>query len=206
VSALLARWVALLASLDRTGPEVTGLGSDLLRRWQEPQRHYHTLSHLGALLDLLPADPASLPLAVWFHDAIYDPRAADNEEASAALARESLPRLTLDAGLIAEVSRLVLLTKQHTTAADDTAGQLLLDADLSILGAPEPDYDAYADAIRREYTWVEESAYRAGRAAVLRKFLERAHLYQTDRFRRTHEAPARRNLQREIARLEGTTA
>jgi predicted metal-dependent HD superfamily phosphohydrolase len=192
--ALLRRWLALLPSGDSAG-------RDLLRRWSEPQRHYHTLTHLRTLLDLLDGESPALLLAVWFHDAIYDPRAGDNEEASATLARASLPALGIDAATTAEVNRLVLLTKQHTTTPDDRAGQLLLDADLSILGSPEAEYDAYAAAIRREYAWVAESAYRTGRAAVLRTFLSRPHLYQTDRFRRSHEEQARRNLTREIAAL-----
>jgi predicted metal-dependent HD superfamily phosphohydrolase len=197
VSDLLARWRTLFPAGD-----ADSVGLDLLRRWQEPQRHYHTLTHLRALLDLLPDAPRSLQLAIWFHDAVYDPRASVNEEASSELARAALASLGMEPDEIAEVVRLILLTKKHTTVADDDLGRLLLDADLSILGAADSDYDAYAAAIRREYAWVEEGAYRQGRAGVLRQFLARDHIYQTERFRHSHEQQARRNLEREVASLD----
>lgn len=191
---LLRRWLALV-------PGGADAGRDLLRRWSEPQRQYHTRAHLRSLLDLLAGETPTLLLAVWFHDAIYDPRAADNEEASAALARTVLTAHGVNEAVVAEVVRLVLLTKTHATTPDDTAGQLLLDADLSILGAAEEEYDAYAAAIRREYAHVEDEAYRVGRAAVLGRFLARTSIYQTERFRRTHEEAARRNLTREGEQL-----
>ncbi len=198
---LLSRWHATLAALQRTGPLVEELGRDLLHRWDEPQRHYHTLAHLRTLLDLVSGAAATVVLAVWFHDAIYDPRSSQNEAESAQLAREQLARLTLDPDQIDEVVRLVLLTRTHTTSPDDEAGQLLLDADLAILGEKSETYDAYAAAIRREYDWVTESAYRQGRAEVLTRFLEREHLYFTERFRASHEERARANLLRELAAL-----
>jgi len=193
------RWRALLADLGRDDPEA--VGDDLLRRWDEPHRHYHTSAHLGAMLALVADAGPAVRLAVWFHDAVYDPRSDRNEEDSAALAREALGRLGLAADLVAEVSRLVLLTKSHATTPGDDAGRLLLDADLAVLGTPPDEYDAYAAAIRREYAWVEEAAYRAGRAAVLERFLQREWIFQTERFRAGREGPARDNLAREIAAL-----
>jgi predicted metal-dependent HD superfamily phosphohydrolase len=73
--------------------------------------------------------------------------------------------------------------------------------DLSILGAPQAEFDAYETAVRREYGWVEETAWRAGRSAVLEKFVARPHIFHTDAFRQRFEAQARKNLEGSLAAL-----
>jgi predicted metal-dependent HD superfamily phosphohydrolase len=146
-----------------------------------------------------PPGPA-LALAVWFHDAVYDPRAADNEEQSAAVAQRLLAPWVAPP-VLAETARLILLTKRHETTPEDGPGHILLDADLAILGAGPAEYDCYAEAIRREYAWVPEADYRAGRKRVLERFLLRPRLYYTDRMRARAEAPARENLHGEVGRL-----
>jgi predicted metal-dependent HD superfamily phosphohydrolase len=148
---------------------------------------------------LQPQRSLEVDLAVWFHDAVYDPRSQDNEEASARLARQELSQLHVSPETIEETCRLILLTRSHE--ADDPSGRLLLDADLAILGEPEPIYTAYAAAIRQEYAWVPDDRYRQGRADVLRRFLARAHIYHTPLMRASHEASARRNLGGEIQGL-----
>jgi predicted metal-dependent HD superfamily phosphohydrolase len=206
---LQARWSRLLASLGATAEECRCNFADLAARYTSAGRHYHTLDHVAAVLrtlEELGADVAREPalfLAAWFHDAVYDTRAHDNEERSALLAADSLRPLRLPEPLLAETARLVLLTKTHQAAADDHSGHLLLDADLAILGAEVAEYDAYARAIRREYDWVPEEAYRPGRRRVLETFLGRPRIYFTPLFAACKEERARHNLRREIAALEG---
>src|SRR5262249_6655943 len=131
--------------------------ADLAAAYSRPERHYHNLDHLAAVLSTVEElreharHPDAVALAAWFHDAVYDPRAADNEERSAVLADAvcstwGLPRETVDL-----VARLVRLTKSHDAPDDDVDGFVLLDADLAILGAPDDEYDRYARAIRQEY-------------------------------------------------------
>jgi predicted metal-dependent HD superfamily phosphohydrolase len=182
------------------------LFGDVARRYGEPARHYHTLDHVRSVLDTarsLTGTALSTPLllAVWLHDVIYEPRAADNEERSADYARRAAEQMGLSREVAEETARLILLTKTHQTIADDRDGQALLDADLAILGEDEETYDTYAAAIRREYDWVSEPDYRAGRRRVLERFLARPHIYQTSWMRQHHEGSARANLAREIARL-----
>ncbi|MCS7068529.1 MAG: hypothetical protein N2Z75_04940 [Meiothermus sp.] len=199
---LLARWQALLASLG-TDPEAHfPLLERLLTHHSEPHRRYHNLAHLDTLLRLLPAKP-HLEFAVWFHDAIYDPTRADNEEQSARLAQESLPRLGAAPELVERVTRIILATQNHRTDDPDTA--LFLDADLAILGAEPQTYQAYARAIRQEYAWVPESLFRERRAQVLQGFLSRARIYQSDAFAHL-EQPARDNLQQELQTLAQQTS
>jgi predicted metal-dependent HD superfamily phosphohydrolase len=209
LAALEARWTQLTSEVGATAEECRTVFGDLTARYSSAGRHYHTLDHIAAVLRTLSAlgadqtrDPA-LFLAAWFHDAVYDSRASDNEEQSAALASTTLTTWRLPKALIEETCRLILLTKTHLTAADDASGRRLLDADLAILAAEKAEYDAYASAIRREYAWVPEEAYRAGRRQVLERFLARPRLYWTKALHEGSEPQARRNLRREITGLGG---
>ncbi len=203
------RWSRLLAGLGAGSEECRRAFADLAARYASAGRHYHTLDHVDAMLRTLAdlgADEIREPalfLAAWFHDAVYDSRAQDNEEQSAVLAVSSLRPLRLPEALLAETARLILLTKTHQAAPADTAGHLLLDADLAVLGAEEAEYDAYARAIRREYDWVPEEAYRPGRREVLETFLGRPRIYFTPVLAARREEKARNNLRREIAALGG---
>lgn len=198
---LLDRWIAL------AGAETRRLGAELVARYGEPHRRYHTREHLAAVLDLVEewagaaADADAVRLAAWFHDAVYDPERGDNEERSARLARRMLADTDLAAERAEEVARLVLLTKTHVPAADDANGQVLCDADLSILGSGPSGYAAYAAAVREEYSFVPDDVFAAGRAEVLSERLELPSLYSTPMARDRFEAAARRNLETELTLL-----
>lgn len=207
------RWCAAVAC-DPTGADHTGARAafdDLLARYAEPHRHYHTIEHLGEVLALLeevvdevrPPHADAVRLAAWFHDAVYDPRARDNEAASAQLARRVLGGIGLPATTVDEVARLVELTADHVADRSDLDAAILLDADLSILGSPADRYDRYARDIRAEYAHVAGDDYRRGRLAVLEGFLARDHLYLTDAVHRDLDERARANLRREITALGG---
>lgn len=187
-----------------------GLHAGLLAAWGEAHRAYHTLDHLEgclAVFDALQGEaerPAEIALALWFHDAIYDTKAADNERRSADWAADALREAGADDALIHRVDALVMATAH---GADATGGRspdeaLLVDVDLWILGADDAAYDTYAAQVRREYGWVPEEAFTAGRAKVLRGFLQRPRIYATERVHGAREAQARRNLARELAALE----
>jgi predicted metal-dependent HD superfamily phosphohydrolase len=176
--------------------------------YAEPHRRYHTRRHieqclslLDARRDLAPAERRLLAWAIWWHDAVYDPRAGDNEARSAEKARRELPPLGASPAEVEEVVRLILLTAGHEVAADDRLGAILVSIDLAILGAEEAEYDAYAAAVRAEYGFVPEEAWRAGRASVLQRFAQAPVIYSDPELRRSREAQARRNLARELATL-----
>jgi predicted metal-dependent HD superfamily phosphohydrolase len=201
---LAARWRAAVPSADPAAADAAL--ADLRARYGEPHRRYHTLAHVAAVLaalDGLPGagSPAAV-LAAWYHDAIYDPTAPGNEAASAELARAVLPGLGVDAATVAETARLVELTAKHAVAPGDDAGAAVVDADLSILGAPADVYDRYTDAVRAEYGHVPDERWRPGRAAVLATFAERPVLFHTAVGRERWEAAARANLARELAALQ----
>ncbi|WP_042412902.1 HD domain-containing protein [Streptacidiphilus anmyonensis] len=200
---LLTRWTALFAA-----PEAEPYGAQLLRRWSEPQRKYHTLRHLAATLQVVDrlaghADDADLVrLAAWFHDAIYAPDRSENEERSARLAEKVLPELGVSDEAIAEVARLVRLTATHDPAPGDRNGEVLCDADLAILGAPPQVYAGYTAAVRAEYAFVPEEDFRTGRAAILEQLLaKKPSLYRTQPAQATFGPRAEANLRSELARL-----
>jgi len=139
-------------------------------------------------------------LAAWFHDAVCDPRRPDNEERSAGLARTALSPLGLGTATVAEVCRLVMVTKTHRYDAADADAALLCDADLSILAAPPPAYVGYVNAIRAEYAHVPDSEFRVGRADVLTSLLARDRLFGTTGLVAL-EQPARDNMRAELALL-----
>jgi predicted metal-dependent HD superfamily phosphohydrolase len=192
------------------GVPAPSVATDLLARWAQPHRHYHNLDHLTAVLDIVDAhaefadDIAVVRLALFAHDAIYDPRATDNEEASAQLSAQLLARCSVPAPAIAEIQRLVRLTAGHYVASDDRNGALLADADLAVLARPWPAYAAYADAIRAEYAHVPDDLFRTGRARVLSGLLALPSLYRVPALRDRWEEPARANIARELALLRAS--
>ncbi|MEU2438968.1 hypothetical protein ABZ595_22730 [Streptomyces rubradiris] len=189
------------------GPDPAPYADNLLARWQEPQRHYHTVAHLTAVLDHVDtleryaADPDVVRLAAWFHDAVYLPERSENEERSARLAERALPEAGLPDAKTAEVARLVRLTVGHDPAGDDPDGQVLCDADLAILAAPPSAYAGYTAAIREEYHFVPNDAFRTGRSEVLRQLLGLPRLFHTPYGREHWEATARYNLSAELEML-----
>jgi predicted metal-dependent HD superfamily phosphohydrolase len=174
------------------------------RGWRGMGRHYHTLTHLDACLREFDAArelavrPAEVELALWFHDAVYRSWRSDNEQQSAAMADELLRAAPVE--VVQRIRQMILDTRhQDEELAGDTA--LVADVDLAILGQPPETYEPFTRAIRREYWWVPRARYRAGRSALLRKFLARSSIYQHDAFYRRYEDQARVNITAELAGL-----
>jgi predicted metal-dependent HD superfamily phosphohydrolase len=192
--------------------------ADLDRRYREPGRHYHTWAHVADCLRELrrarpaPREAAALELAVWFHDAVYDPARQDNEERSAALAARWASALGLPPALSRQASRLILATRHvgpdepegvaNASAPGEPGEALLRDIDLAVLGGCWARFLRYERRIAREYSGLPRERFRAGRAELLRGFLRRPALYSTPEFRRRFERRARENLGRALARLQ----
>ncbi|MEU3950195.1 hypothetical protein [Streptomyces sp. NPDC029526] len=189
------------------GPDPAPYADALLARWAEPQRRYHTVAHLTAVLDHVDAlaghadDPDVVRLAAWFHDAVYLPDRSENEERSARLAERALTEAGVPEAKVAEVARLVRLTVTHDPADDDRDGQVLCDADLAVLASPPSAYAAYTVAVREEYHFVPVDAFREGRASVLRQLLGLPRLFRTPYGAEHWEATARHNLRGELDML-----
>lgn len=186
--------------------------TELVKAYSASDRYYHDLRHIEAMLNLmrehitLLADPATVEAAIWFHDAIYDTQRDDNEQRSADLARERLSAIATKKQL-ERIVAMIRATANHVVpseldgcAANDCA--LFLDMDLAILASAPHEFAVYEQAVRREYAWVSEAQWIAGRCRVLETFMMRANIYSSPQFRSSHEAAARRNLAQALSALE----
>lgn len=200
----LAAWQRPLRELGAAADD--SLHARLVAAWSEPQRHYHTLQHLDECLALFEEardaapHPAEVSLALWFHDAVYDPRRHDNEQRSADWARESLLAAGVPAAAADRVHALVMATRHDAEPAGADA-QLLVDIDLAILGAPRARFDEYEQQVGLEYAHVPAADRRIGRGRILRAFLARPAIYSTPLFRARFEAAARDNLAYSVTKL-----
>jgi predicted metal-dependent HD superfamily phosphohydrolase len=199
------RWRALWLAAGASG-DPGGWYERIYGLYAEPARGYHNLRHIDECLEEFDAarhlacQPTPVELALWFHDAIYDPRAHDNEERSAALATQALSEAGCGAALLRDVRDLIMATK-HLHAPADGDAALLADIDLSILGKPQARFQDFELGVRQEYAWVAESIFRLKRAEILELFLARVRIYSTDWFFSRYERTARENLIASVLRL-----
>ena len=192
----LEHWQALWSRLGDVG-DPRPWHAKLLTAYSEPQRAYHTLQHLdeclrtfdGAKASGLIAKPDFVEVALWFHDAVYDPKGSENEALSARMAVEALG----DGEMGREAARLIMLTKSHEpgVGADDA---WIIDIDLAIFAQSPERVREYERQIRQEYGWVDETVYREKRAEILAAFLKRERIYLTEWAWERYEMKAKENL------------
>ncbi|HJV13220.1 MAG TPA: HD domain-containing protein [Propionibacteriaceae bacterium] len=197
---LMARWNATL-------PQQPELGEGLINRYNEPHRRYHGTGHLLHVLTMIDqlADDHDLflvRLAAWYHDAVYaiPPGQLSNEEASARLALRELSLVGLEQEDLNQIARLIRLTETHLPGPRDREGELLCDADLSILGSEPADYANYVAAVHEEYAKLPQEEFLAGRLAMLTERADRE-IFRTAKGRQKLSAAAQDNLAREITEL-----
>lgn len=176
-----ARFSATLRALG-CRKDAHALHRQLLLVWSQRHRHYHVWQHLDECLALLDAwgvllsveYRAVLELAIWFHDAVYEPTSHTNEADSAEWARRALAELGVASIIIAQVVDLVRATDHRVEGVRSPMADLLLDIDLAILGAAPERFKEYEQQVRAEYAWVPEERYQEGRSALLAEFRARA--------------------------------
>lgn len=170
----------------------------LIAAYSEKQRAYHTLQHLYECLVLLDSirsdlkDAYSVELALWFHDAVYDPQAKDNELKSAELFGRYIAQ-DLSVEIVKKIKRWIIATQKHTST-DELDLQFLLDIDLAILAASPERFAEYKQQIQQEYAWVDPDVYSIKRKEVLTHFYQAEPLYQTEYFQHSFEQRAKMNL------------
>ena len=174
--------------------------------YEKPKRHYHTIDHAlecvtnfeqlrGETCHALEVEGA-----LWYHDAIYDPRKHDNEEKSAEWAWKRFRAIGKGEEFCNLVRRLILATK-HDKEPKTIEEKIVIDVDLVILAADTESFSRYEEDIRKEYDFVPEDQYKEGRANILRSFLFRENIYFTELFHEYYEERARENLEASIEKL-----
>jgi predicted metal-dependent HD superfamily phosphohydrolase len=196
-------WQEAFQALGAKADPKTGLDFDsIIKRYSEPRRKYHNCDHLLHCLVLLQScrflvtnDETyyRLVLAVFFHDAFYDPQYSQNEEVSAIIAEKSLKDAGLPDNIISRISNFILATK-HSEMSSDFDTQLMCDLDLAALGLPAQEFDSNLIKIRNEYSMYSKEQFIAGRSKFIEDFLDRPSIYQTWYFRDRFEKIAWENM------------
>ena len=173
---------------------------ELSSRYCEPHRHYHTLDHIEYMLMMAGDQDLSdeQVLAIWFHDAIYEPQSSTHEADSADLAVEMLTARRYPKAGIELVRQIVIDSEEHAPTVPESA--LVIDLDLSPLAAAPDVYDRNRDNLRREHAWLSDSEFEGNLRQFLAKMLAKPHIFWTP-WGRQLEAAARGNLQRALDSL-----
>ena len=194
------------------------LWQDIVVRYNETQRAYHSLQHIQQLFGQFDQvkdnlhEPHIIALALSYHDVIYEPTRSDNELKSAEYAVESLTGY-LNAEQCQHIYALIMMTASHQVEKWSNKAKerekysdaaYLLDMDLSILGSSWSVYEHYSHAVRQEYAHVSDDDYRVGRMAVLKELLAHPTLYLTDYYYARLEKQARKNIEHEITLLHAS--
>lgn len=168
----------------------------LIAAYNEKQRAYHTLQHLYECLVLVDSiradlnDANAVELALWFHDAVYDPQAKDNELKSAELFEKYMAQ-DLSVEIVEKIKRWIIATQNHELT-NELDLQFLLDIDLAILATSPARFAEYEQQIQQEYAWVDSDVYSIKRKEVLAHFYQTESLYQTEHFQQSFERKADR--------------
>lgn len=190
----------------RIATKGTGLNfrDELITRYSENHRAYHTIQHVNECLNIFKSKenlanrPEEVFFAIWYHDAIYEPRLYNNEAASANLAENHLSESDVDQEKIRRISELILVT-EHTKSPVGFDQQLIVDIDLAILGSEEARFSEYEKQIEREYSFVPKLIFNRKRKEVLSNFLARPNIYNTPYFFKNLENRARLNLTKAVS-------
>jgi predicted metal-dependent HD superfamily phosphohydrolase len=175
--------------------------------YSEKGRYYHTLIHVGQLLNLSVKyfdnvlDISNMQLSIFYHDVVYSATKSNNEEKSAELAENHLKQLGIETEKIEKCKNFILATKSHLNPLNDSDLDLFLDFDLEKLGAPWVEYEEYTKQIRQEYKIYPKPLYNKGRKKVLEHFLAKERIYKTSAFFENYEQGARENIERELASI-----
>ncbi len=175
------------------------------RGYTEPHRRYHGVSHLDHCLrglDLaatVAQDPDTLEVAIWFHDVINEPGAADNERRSAEVFSE-LAAPFMAPARVRRICRLIMTTT-HRERPEGGDERFIADIDLSSLAKPWPRFLADGEKLRAEEPAKSDEDYFRAKVRFHRGLLQRARLFNTVPFQLRYEAQGRENLQRYLALL-----
>jgi predicted metal-dependent HD superfamily phosphohydrolase len=196
------RFAALVARLGGSANTTGDAFARLRGAWGTSERRYHGVEHLAdCLRELDRATPEAavadlVELALWYHDAVYDPRRGDSEERSAELLLGQAADLGIPQPTAAMAAELVRATKH--TGPTPTVGQaavdLVRDIDLSILGRDVLRFMEYEHAVAEEHAFMPALAYELGRGRFLASLLAAPSVYRTPHFRERFEDRARSQI------------
>lgn len=173
------------------------LPESVAARYMEPHRFYHNLQHIYFGLSVgfryfSSYMDETLLAAWWYHDAIYELGARDNEEKSALLAKRD--------GHSYDVQQLIRCTIYPNPKEPKSGAEAVInDMDLAGFATPQKVYDNNTALIRKEYPNLSDEEFAAGHRAFLRKLItEQPQLYKSDFAHKNWTAQAMKNILRDI--------
>ncbi len=170
--------------------------------YEHPSRAYHNLDHIHNMLkkltesEKLAEHPHRIILAIWFHNAIYNPARTDNEVKSAEFWIRKMTPYLLEEPL--KWGKMAILATINHFPNPDPDIQLLLDLDLASLGASWEVFQENSEQIRQEYIHVSNDDFRKGRKVFLEKMLKRPRLFGTEHWHNLLEKQARNNMEKTL--------
>lgn len=192
-------------------PNISEYALEVLRNledkiYSKPHRYYHGIAHIKELLYELSGvegiveNATALIYAIWFHDAAYDTTKPDidNVRESAEGAKE-FAYLCAHGTAFAEVLENLVLVTSHSPLYPPKTNDEKLICDLDLTPLAAENFDERTEQIRKEYSHVPDEIFYPERKKVLKKFLDREHIYYTDHFRQKYEAKAKENLRKATA-------
>jgi predicted metal-dependent HD superfamily phosphohydrolase len=201
-------WYELASKYKAEAEVVESYWVEIYKSYNSPKRFYHNLNHLEYMFEILAPfkhllkDSDAVYFSIWFHDIVYNSSKRNNEEQSALKASEILIKLNVPVELKTKVEQMILTTKSHMSIkSGDFDTNILLDADLAILGSDKESYIAYSKSVRKEYGQYPDLLYNPGRKKVLQQFLHSDYIYKTEEMRNQFEAQARTNISFELNNL-----
>lgn len=216
---LLGRWLDFCRRLGVKENENyhTKLFIQLVYYYNQPNRRYHDLGHIRKMLNKfdeikhLLNNPDAVELAIWFHDAIYETWANDNEIRSADLASYFIRELL---GLARELANKTcyLIERTQYFSHDDMwkprtpDSKYFVDIDLWVgLGGDYQEFQINKSLTALEYEWREKAnpeGFKKRRLEIFLILYKRAPFYLTRYFRERYEMKTKGNLEFAIKELE----
>lgn len=172
--------------------------------YQEAHRFHHSWDHIETMLDGYEKFFGNVMseeeyLAILYHDIVYQPWSARNEEDSIEMLRLHynihFPKQEFE--LIAKAIGIIRDTK-HDGHAPTFWSQRVVDLDLMILGKNEKAYERYKNNTRREYIRYSDLEWNRGRSSVLQSLLDQPRIFSTQEMYDAFELKARDNIQKEL--------
>ena len=193
-----SKWNLLCQNISAQG-NCEEIYKKLVTLYSEPNRSYRNLAHIAHSLrefqgvKLLAEHPEELEMVIWFHDAVYDTRAKDNEKKSAELAAICLKEMGMRNSFINNVAKMILATA-HKKVPESRDARFLLDIDISNFGQSYGQFIEHNEEVREEYSWVGDNQFKEERKRIIQNFIDRPHIYSPNFFREKYECQARQNL------------
>jgi len=178
-------WDCVCAELGMSpAPEIF---TDLIAGYQNPNRGYHSLLHLWWVIKeakkymSVMENPAEVMMALFYHDAIYNPRIPDTENVVLSLNRcmDVLRSGEISQNIRINISKIIMgtLHDKPPLSADEA---LARDIDLSMIIGFAP--ETIETLMRKEYAFVPEDVYLIARKRVLKSFYLNDHLFLSQPF------------------------